>query len=83
MPQRGMRSIWPPKGRKPTGIFGQPQKNDGDGNAPNKGAKEYAHSRKCRENGHSRPKCAVSTNKNLRHQKPAAGKSKNHGRMKP
>lgn len=83
MPIRGSRSIWPPKGRKPTGIFGQPQKNDGDGNAPNKGAKAYAHSRQCRGNGHKSHPASVSTNKSLRHQKPAAGKSKSHGRMKP
>jgi len=81
MPIRGMRSIWPPKGRKPTGIFGSPQKNDGDGNAPNKGAMKYAHKSTNMCNG-QRAKYG-SSNQSLRHQKPAAGKSKNHGRMKP
>lgn len=81
MPIRGMRSIWPPKGKKPTGIFSSrgSQKNDGNGNAPDVSAMKAAHKNTNDYSNQKKPYSAGSAS--LRHQKPAGGKSKSYGRM--
>lgn len=71
MPIRGVRSPWPKKGLKPTGIFSTRgrQKNDSV-SFPNEGLANYAHS------SHTRSKVtgASSAGQSLRHQKPKRNK---------
>lgn len=66
MPVRGHRSIWPSKGRAPTGIFSTrgKQKVDSTSHFPDQDCKNYAHSTSSR----SKPKGTGGAG--LRHQKP-------------
>lgn len=64
MPVRGVRSIWPSKGRPPTGIFSSrgSQKKDSTADMPNQSVKNYA------EGSGTRSKPSNPGSPNLRHQ---------------
>lgn len=66
MPVRGLRSIWPTKGKPPTGIFSTRgrQKVDSTADFDNKSVQSYA------LGSSTRSKPSKSGEQGLRHQKP-------------